>query len=91
MCENCERLQRRIAELEHSLENASNEAYEAEQAMATRLERQSRELATARRAEQEARDAEYFREDTVRKLERAREYGNHYDEEYLIAKLKRGW
>lgn len=91
MCENCERLKKRIKELEDALQNVGDEAYEAEQRMTSRLEERGRELYAARKAEQEARDAEYFREDTVKRLERARSIGDHYDEDRLIAKLKRGW
>lgn len=90
-CENCARLQQRIRELEDELQ----QAYATQQDIDDRASEASRRASiaesNARRAQQEAEDAEYFRQDQTKALQRAREYGDSYSEQKAIEKLKRGW
>lgn len=99
MCENCEKLQARITELENIIQSADESAeenlyyaqqsaHEAELAAAARVREVQRQ---ARQAREEADAAEYERSRQVRELERARSWGDRSGEERALARIKRGW
>lgn len=75
-----------IADLEESVEQASNSLYETEQ-------RSERKLKEADRKAREVRDAadmaEYDRQGALRELERARDRGDEFGAERAFERLKR--
>lgn len=90
-CENCERLQARIEELEQELADAYGGMASREEAANVRAARMARELAEARQAREDADHAEMRRANALKDLKRARSFGDSWSEEKALQKLERGW
>ena len=90
-CENCKKLEIRIAELEEELRNRDDEFSAAEE----RAARAKEEARVARRKldaqTREADEAEFFRSTTTGEIARARERGDDVAVARGLEKLKRGW
>lgn len=90
-CENCARLQAEIERLKEELRDAYDSASQAEERATAASEKARRATSEAARIQRESQDAEYFREDQLKAVNRAREIGDEHAEAKALERLKRGW
>lgn len=90
-CENCAKLQARIAELEAELQIRDEEFVSAEERMCRANQKAREATQQLERHKREADDGNYFRQDVAHQIARARERGDEVGVERGLEKLRRGW